>query len=163
VPKSKPVHGRDHWSLQLLATYSCLTCVDGTDSGCTNCRSSANLVSGKCICAGGYSFDQTTKECTKCHPTCKRCSDTTEIGCTECYPAMTSQPLQGIASFMCRCPPGQVMGSPGVCITCGGQCNTCSGTGANQCTSCFTSASLLLDGTCRCNFPRTWNSACENL
>jgi hypothetical protein len=145
--------------------FSCLTCVDGTDSGCINCRSSANLVSGKCICTDGYSFDQTTKECTKCHPTCKRCSDTTEISCIECYPAMTSKPLQGIASFMCRCPPGQVMGSPGVCITCGGQCNTCSGTGANQCTSCFTNASLLLDGTCRCNFPRTWNSAtkvCES-
>ena len=145
--------------------YSCATCTDGTANGCIGsfCRvpsvnpagpyfSSPNGNNiGTCTCGDGYSIDPLTGACVKCYPTCKKCSNTLSIGCTECYPGMIAQDVPTITAQICTCPSGQSFDlSLQICTSCGGDCLTCFGTGANQCTSCFSGADLLFDNTCRC-------------
>jgi hypothetical protein len=144
--------------------YSCQTCIDETETGCTSCDALANLSGGKCTCSSGYSMDPASRACVACYSTCKQCQGGLAISCTECYPGMNQIPVFGVPTFSCSCPNGQFYVAPSTCVSCGGQCKSCIGNQPNQCLTCYDNAYLTPDNTCQCNFPLTWSTstrACE--
>lgn len=64
--------------------YSCLTCSDGTSSGCSSCPNNRTMSSNKCICANGYYDDGVQVTCLVCLPTCLTCITGVLSGCTSC-------------------------------------------------------------------------------
>jgi hypothetical protein len=88
-----------------------------------------------------------------CHSTCFTCSrGTSPTACITCR-AGTFRTAAGRCSA--SCPAGEYADSTsGACAACSRSCNTCSGPGAGDCTSCAgntTSPSLLVGGVCTAN------------
>ena len=81
--------------------------------------------------------------CSTCTSECKTCSDVT-YACTSCYRnAFLHQ-----SRCLRVCPVGFHGDTRvGRCVPCGGNCSTCSGPAANDCTSCA-DGDLLLNGQC---------------
>ncbi|EAR91905.2 surface protein (macronuclear) [Tetrahymena thermophila SB210] len=104
---------------------TCLTCQGPLSSDCKQCQKQYVLIEGKCImsCEIGQYFDEGSQ-------TCKICNGSNNSQCTYCQ----------IGSFYDK-------GSK-KCLNCDASCETCEGTGINQCTSCFQDA-ILTSGFCQ--------------
>ncbi len=62
----------------------CVTCNLLTAS-CTNCKTSFNLLNGKCSCTGNFFLNETSDKCLPCHSKCQTCIGPTQYECTSCF------------------------------------------------------------------------------
>lgn len=96
-----------------------------------------------------------TKNCERCHESCRGCSGPNENQCIYCNPGVTFDPLTGT----CKCTiVGQSMVN-GYCESCHNTCLGCSGPLPIDCTSCTAPQALSpLDNTCSESCPlRNYN------
>ena len=115
---------------------SCHSCVGPGDTDCARCEGNSLYFSRRCVpyCPAGYTADSGGAECQSCPLGCDSCSRPAH--CQSCSPGWTAQ--DGLCSPPPPqlCQPGLYRGG-GTCLACHSNCRTCSGSGEEDCTSCY--------------------------
>lgn len=148
---------------------SCLLCMGGGLSDCTQCFAPAVVLGvpcGVCECPDGKYPAPTAASCGSCHSTCRKCVDTGELDCTGCYSNAALE--SGFKVFMCRCDVGFFPDTTAAnCQPCDLTCMECVGRQVVECTSCLSFAQLIATvdsvGYCECQdgaFPAPDASVC---
>ena len=122
---------------------ACLTCSAAANTDCLTCATNNFFTqSGNTrtcgLCATGTFGNSATGFCSSCPPNCDSCSNATT--CTTCSSGFFL--LAGTTRCVNACPSQGYFLSNSVCTECNSNCRTCTGTAANQCTSCYTQAEV---------------------
>ena len=114
--------------------YSCLTCRDGTTSGCITCSNSRLLTSNQCLCPIGFYDTGSSVVCLACHANCLTCISGVSTGCRTCQ-SLYYRTLSPSPTGSCICQIGYYEVGVLICSPCSQYCLTCSIISTN-CTSC---------------------------
>ncbi|XP_023259062.1 proprotein convertase subtilisin/kexin type 5 [Seriola lalandi dorsalis] len=135
---------------------SCRQCWGHGNRKCLSCRGDYLYLShwGQCLksCPPNYYHDSWSKNCHRCHPTCKTCSGKGALACQSCYEGFT------LMSSICEsnCTVGLYAASQASeskndksnCKACDSSCLDCRGPSMWNCTVCHALQLLSDDGRC---------------
>ena len=132
-----------------LCNERCFVCVESSASSCTQCHTSASLISGVspgiCQCNPGFFPNPTANLCSPCHFHCSTCSAGGANSCDACKPHAV------VSSGVCSC---DIMywpdPDPSACSLCHVTCLTCTDAAISHCLTCKSHASLH-SGECLCD------------
>ncbi|RDX41022.1 hypothetical protein OH76DRAFT_257034 [Lentinus brumalis] len=126
-----------------FTTFNVASTIDQVQ--CTDCVAGFFLSGGKCIdsCPKGTFLDpKDNVTCSACDSSCGTCAGSS----TFCLTCANNQ-LASSGKCVASCPSG-TFSSSGQCITCHPDCETCSGSSFNQCSSCSSDRPVLTNGRC---------------
>lgn len=136
---------------------SCKTC-NGTNSNqCLTCPTGANRIasvdaSNSCPCNTGF-YDSGVQICSACHNSCLTCNGPSSSQCLTC-PTSSNRATVINASNQCPCLVNFYDNATNikVCLNCHPSCNTCTGSGSNQCLTCppASNRSSVVNGSNQC-------------
>ena len=129
---------------------SCLTCSGPAAGDCLTCFAHAALTtpSNICACSQTYYPNPNASICASCNVTCRICSGSAANQCTGCASGATLNTV----THTCSCTTGYIaMPDAGHCSpVCDSTCQTCTGVGPADCSTCFVNASVV-GGACVCD------------
>ena len=135
---------------------SCNTCTGPLIQDCLTCKNSTKTpINGFCLCDDRY-FMNGAGFCMPCFPTCQKCTSAFGSSCSFCIPNAVLNKETGV----CSCKDNYFSSGRGCDpVKCDSTCNTCTGPGVNQCSSCNADIKLLNKGFCPCSGNKTMNSS----
>ena len=125
---------------------SCETCNGATVTNCLSCDTGKYLLATNNSCVScdvdGYYQDTLTQTCNVCDPDCQTCNGSSASNCLSCYTGKYL--IVAIHSCVSCTENGYYLDSATqTCNTCDPDCETCSGSSATNCLSCYTGKYLL--------------------
>ncbi|CAB1448387.1 unnamed protein product [Pleuronectes platessa] len=104
---------------------------------------------GTCVsvCPDGFYGDEDTNDCEECHSDCVTCSGPEDDECLSCETGLTLE-NGACGSDHEVCPAKTFLTDDGACEDCHPSCESCSGDGMNQCSTCATGQFLTTQRTC---------------
>jgi len=114
-----------------LCSFQCLSCTDGSDSGCLQCKPNAVLsrpAPSSCHCIDGFHASPDSSNCTMCLQGCALCSSSASV-CSKCiehyFLGNSGCQLCGLTCLSCSTVDTCRSCQPGLTITKSGQCLDC--------------------------------------
>ena len=124
----------------------CKTCSGPSATDCLTCYSGTYLLSlnNSCVSCNvdGYFADTSTQTCQSCDPSCKTCTGSSDTSCLSCYSGKYWLSLNN-SCVDCSINGYFIDVSTQACIACDPSCQTCSGSSATNCLSCFSGKYML--------------------
>ncbi|XP_036384589.1 extracellular matrix protein FRAS1-like [Megalops cyprinoides] len=154
-------HYRDNHGRCRECHSSCASCSGPMGSHCTLCPRTLALYLGQCLDACGQGWYSQDGVCQNCHWSCRSCVGPTDSDCVLCrWPEEALQPrIKGASHGTCilGCQDRFYLDMRKTCRECHSSCLQCTGTSAQDCTSCLPPA-ILHQGQCLHRCPPGFHS-----
>ncbi|XP_068615370.1 extracellular matrix organizing protein FRAS1-like, partial [Brachionichthys hirsutus] len=144
-----PQHYLDTHSRCRACHVSCSSCWGPAVSQCSLCPDGLLLHQGQCVEACGEGLYSQDNTCQNCHPSCRSCEGPLASDCLHCLKPEEVLLLQAShlqhGVCMAGCPAHSFLDHMQTCRECHPSCWLCSGTSADNCTSCPSPSDLYQD------------------
>jgi len=136
-------------TLKCVACYtSCATCKGADSTECITCKPTLLYLEGSCLaaCLNGYYANTTNNTCLLCHTNCKTCAGSAaDNDCATCGNGLfllrntvgNGVVTRGRCENACPATGFYINLAGASCDACATGCESCSGTGATQCLTCY--------------------------
>ncbi|KAJ8005984.1 hypothetical protein DPEC_G00123560 [Dallia pectoralis] len=141
-------------------TMACVTCEDQRCVNCDQnqcywCAEGFYLSDGGCVeqCEMGFFVDEENQECEPCHRTCRSCDGPNYDDCDSCEDDITLTNGECVESGSDSCPEKHFPKGQGKCEQCHSSCQTCTGSGVDECNTCSQGHFLTAQQACLTECP----------